>query len=70
MRLHPSTIARLAKVSRQRIPAGSANRRAWWEIRSALSRAIDTPATEDEIRIRAVQIGDPLSVAETIIGSR
>jgi len=34
---------------------GSANRRAWWEIRAALSHAIETPATEDETRIRAAQ---------------
>jgi len=34
---------------------GSANQRAWWEIRSALSHAIETPATEDETRVRAAQ---------------
>jgi hypothetical protein len=34
---------------------GSANRRAWWEIRSALSHAIEASATEDEARIRTAQ---------------
>jgi hypothetical protein len=34
---------------------GSANRRAWWEIRSALSHAIESAATEDETRIRSAQ---------------
>jgi hypothetical protein len=34
---------------------GSASRRAWWEIRDALSDAIEAPAAEDEARIRAAQ---------------
>lgn len=34
---------------------GSANRRAWWEIRRTLSDALERSASEDENRIRAAQ---------------